>query len=169
MLILPPYSKSDFERLKKSIKEHGGLLNPIILNQDNIRLDGHHRMRACHELGLPTTSYHVKNFAGKPMEELRYVVAVNLHRRHLDEFQKAQIGLKMEKIARQNAAKRQKAIHYDTQTGTEAANKWWKKPDEEVMPCASRDGGFGAYVHICSHLWIVQPRTRSLELDKREA
>jgi hypothetical protein len=38
--------------------------------------------------------------------ELRYVVTVNLHRRHLDEFQK--IGLNIEKISRQiTLAKRQ--------------------------------------------------------------
>lgn len=76
------------------------------------------------------------------MEELRYVVAVNLHRRHLDEFQKAQIGLTMEKIAREIAAKRQKALHYDSQTGADAANKMWyqqKPADSEEMPSASRD------------------------------
>ncbi|MGC2682252.1 MAG: ParB N-terminal domain-containing protein [Candidatus Nitrosopolaris sp.] len=44
--LLPRFSKSDFERFKKSIKEHGGLLMPIILNQDNVVLDGHRRMRA---------------------------------------------------------------------------------------------------------------------------
>lgn len=41
--LLPRFSKSDFERFKKSIK---GLLMPIILNQDNVVLDGHRRMRA---------------------------------------------------------------------------------------------------------------------------
>jgi hypothetical protein len=31
--LIPPFSKSDYEALKQSIKEHGGLLMPIILNQ----------------------------------------------------------------------------------------------------------------------------------------
>jgi hypothetical protein len=76
-------------------------------------------MTACHELALPTT-YKVKNFAGKPMEELRYVVSVNLHRRHLDEFQKAQIGLKFDKIARELAAKRLEKTQFTTETAKEA-------------------------------------------------
>jgi len=81
--LIPPVSKSDFEMLKNSIKEHGGLLMPITLNQDYVVLDGHHRMRACKELGI-TASYNIKDFTDKPLEELRYVVAVNLHRRHLE-------------------------------------------------------------------------------------
>jgi hypothetical protein len=36
-------SRKDFECLKNSIKEYGGLLTPIVLNQDNIVLDGHDR------------------------------------------------------------------------------------------------------------------------------
>jgi hypothetical protein len=78
------FSMADYERLKKSIAEEGWLLVPIILNQDNVVLDGHHRLKACKELGFPIT-YYVKNFTGKPPEELRYVVSFNLHRAHLDE------------------------------------------------------------------------------------
>jgi hypothetical protein len=50
----------------------------------NVVLDGHQRLKACKELGFPAT-YNVKNFTGKPLEELRHVVSVNLHRRHQDE------------------------------------------------------------------------------------
>ena len=120
--LIPAVSRADFERLKNSIKEHGGLLMPIILNQDNVVLGGHHRMRACKELGFPVT-LNVKNFRDKPMEELRYVVAVNLHRRDLDEFQKAEIGLEMEKLVRKLAEERKKATHFTSETGREAINK----------------------------------------------
>jgi ParB-like chromosome segregation protein Spo0J len=65
--LIPPVSVADFERLKKSIQDEGGLLMPIILNQDNIVLDGHHRLRACKELGLAVT-YITKDFTGKPLE-----------------------------------------------------------------------------------------------------
>jgi hypothetical protein len=75
------------------------------LNKDNVVLDGHRRLRACNELGLPVT-HNVKNFTGKPMEELKYVVAVNLHRRYLDEFQRAVMTLTMQKIAVKIAAER---------------------------------------------------------------
>ena len=39
-------SRQDFQFLKNFIKEHGYLLTAIVLNQDNIVLDGHNRMRA---------------------------------------------------------------------------------------------------------------------------
>jgi len=45
---------------------HGGrLLMTIILNQDNVILDGHHRIRACEELELVPT-YTVKDFTDRP-------------------------------------------------------------------------------------------------------
>lgn len=40
--------------LKQSIKEWD-LLMPIIVNQDNVVLDGYHRLKACKELGIPIT------------------------------------------------------------------------------------------------------------------
>jgi hypothetical protein len=47
---MPP--ASEYERLKRSIKEEGGLLVPVVLNQDNVVLDGHHRLQACAELDI---------------------------------------------------------------------------------------------------------------------
>jgi hypothetical protein len=67
--LIPPISTTDYERLKKSIAKEGGLLMPIILNQDNVVLDGHHRMRACKELGFPVI-HNVKDFTGRPLDEL---------------------------------------------------------------------------------------------------
>ena len=44
--LIPPVSTQDYERLKMAIKEQNGLLMPIIINQENVVLDGHHRLRA---------------------------------------------------------------------------------------------------------------------------
>lgn len=129
--LIPSVSTADFERLKKSIQEEGGLLMPIILNQDNVVLDGHHRLRACKELGL-SVSYTTKDFTNRPLEELRYVVSVTLHRRHLYEFQWAEIGLKMDKLIRQIAKERQDKTHFTPDTAREAAGI-------RYMPSASRD------------------------------
>ena len=41
---------------------------PIILNHDYVVLDGHHRLRACKELGLKA-SHNINDFTGKPLEE----------------------------------------------------------------------------------------------------
>ncbi|MFZ0221642.1 MAG: ParB/RepB/Spo0J family partition protein [Candidatus Nitrosopolaris sp.] len=119
--LIPLVSTADFERLKKSIQDEGGLLMPIILNHDYVVLDGHHRLRACKELGLKA-SYNIKDFTGKPLEELRYVVSVNLHRRHLDEFQRAEIALKMDRLARKIAEERKKATLFIHDSATEAIN-----------------------------------------------
>ncbi|MGA9154478.1 MAG: hypothetical protein WBZ36_28165, partial [Candidatus Nitrosopolaris sp.] len=60
---------------------------------------------------------------GRPLDELRYVVTVNLHRRHLDEFQRAEIGLKWDKIARRIASGRKAASQFTSETGREAIMK----------------------------------------------
>src|SRR5215469_11379385 len=100
--LIPSVSNQDYERLKQSIKDEKGLLFPIILNQDNVVLDGHHRLRACKELGIPI-SYNTKDFTGRPLDELKFVVSANLTRRHLDEFQKAEVALKYDKLYRKIA------------------------------------------------------------------
>ena len=100
----------------------------VILNQHNVVPDGHPK-----ELGFPI-SYNVKNFTGKPLEELKYVVDVNIHRRHLDEYQKAEIALERRKqFTRQTA-------------GTATAARWTKEKGEQedmdnnsVMRSASAD------------------------------
>jgi hypothetical protein len=102
---------------------------PIILNQDNVVLDGHHRLRACKELGIPI-SFSKKDFTNKPLEELDYVVSVNLDRRHLDEFQRAEIALKYDKLYKKIAKLAWANTVYNSETGAEAANKRWAAENE---------------------------------------
>ena len=83
--LIPP--ASEYERLKRSIKEEGGLLVPVVLNQDNVVLDGHHRLQACAELDIQASCLK-KDFRGRPLDEMMYVV--NLYRRSLNDFQRAE-------------------------------------------------------------------------------
>jgi ParB-like chromosome segregation protein Spo0J len=95
--LIPRLSTGDYERLKKSIKDYGQQY-PIIINQDHIHvLDGHHRLQACRELDIPV-SYTIKNFDGKPLDELKYVVTININRRQLNEFERAEIALNVKKL-----------------------------------------------------------------------
>jgi ParB-like nuclease domain len=124
--LIPTVTDADFQRLKNSIKKEGRLLMPITINQDNIVLDGHHRLRACKELGI-SAIYDVKDFTGKPIQELEFVVSVNLHRRHLDEFQKAEIGMKMRIMVN-------RILHHSYRSSAEAqaaANKRYKQMPTE--------------------------------------
>jgi hypothetical protein len=112
---------------------------PIVLNQDNVFLDGHHRLRACKELGIPV-SYSIKDFTGKPIDELKYVVSINLHRRHLDEFQRAEIALKYDKLYRKIARSRYDASHFTSETGRAAIIKRW---DEQNNGFSDDEGAAG--------------------------
>ena len=48
--LVNPLSKLEYEVLKNSISNKG-LHLPIIINQDNVILDGHNRLKICQELG----------------------------------------------------------------------------------------------------------------------
>ena len=49
--LLPALDERAYQSLKQSIKAHG-LHLPIIVNSQGIILDGHHRFKACQELGI---------------------------------------------------------------------------------------------------------------------
>jgi ParB-like chromosome segregation protein Spo0J len=94
--LVPELSPEEFESLKQSIKEANGLYVPIIVNQDGIILDGHHRYKACQELGIePKTT--VREFSDK-LEEQLFVIECNLIRRQLNNFQRTELALKSKPI-----------------------------------------------------------------------
>jgi protein gp37/ParB-like chromosome segregation protein Spo0J len=89
--ILPEMSPNEFAELKASIKANG-LLDPIVLLDDLI-LDGRHRARACSELKVQPVFV---DFHGK--DPLAFVLAKNLHRRHLNPSQISMIGARIPTI-----------------------------------------------------------------------
>ena len=95
-----PLSKSENELLKRSIKEKG-LHLPVIVNQDNVILDGHHRYEICKELNIEPR-FEVKRF-DNPLNEKEFVIEINLKRRHLNSFQIAELEYKMEEIYKERA------------------------------------------------------------------
>ena len=102
--LVPPYTEQDYQSLKQSIKERG-LLVPIIANSQGIILDGHHRYRSCQELRIEC-DYIVNDFENELLEKL-FVIDSNLTRRHLNNFQRAELALKekpiLEEIAKRNS------------------------------------------------------------------
>jgi ParB-like chromosome segregation protein Spo0J len=81
-LLIPEMGDDDFAGLKEDIG-HRGLLEPVVLYEGRI-LDGRHRYRACQETGrrIDFTEYTGTDAVG-------YVMALNLHRRHLTVAQRA--------------------------------------------------------------------------------
>ena len=135
--LIPPVTASEYKMLKRSIKEEGRLLLPVVLNQDNVVLDGHHRIRACQELHLPI-SYTKKDFTGRPLDEMMYVVGVNLYRRHLNEFQRAEIGIRFEELRRKIAQKQQEGSRFTPET-SQMAHKQRYHPETQDLRSASQD------------------------------
>jgi len=113
--LMPPVTASEYETLKRSIKEEGRLLLPIVLNQDNVVLDGHHRFKACQELGIPIR-IDKKEFTGRPLDEMMYVVKVNLYRRSLNDFQRAEVGIRVEELRRKLGQQQQKTSRFTSET-----------------------------------------------------
>jgi hypothetical protein len=135
--LMPPVTVSEYERLKRSIKEEGGLLVPAVLNQDNVVLDGHHRLQACAELGIPASCRKI-DFTGRPLDEMMYVVNVNLYRRSINDFQRVEIGIRVEELLRKSGQQQQKASRFTPETSQKAHRQRYH-PDETGLPSGSRD------------------------------
>ena len=85
--LVPKMSKAERANLRKSMEENGFLAeNPIVLYQGKI-LDGWHRYQAAQQLGI--TPLFV-DFKGE--DAVNYVLAENLHRRHLTDSQRSVIA-----------------------------------------------------------------------------
>jgi N6-adenosine-specific RNA methylase IME4 len=86
--IFPPMEGEAFDALVASIKAHG-LREPIVTFEDKI-LDGRHRELACTAAGVVPVYV---PFCGD--DPVAFVVDANLHRRHLDESQRANVAAKL--------------------------------------------------------------------------
>ena len=101
--LVHPLSEEEYNSVKQSIEKEGQYY-PIIVNQDGIILDGHHRYKICKELGIEP-QFFIRNFKDS-LEEKLFVLQGNLQRRQLNNFQKTELALKsksiVEEVARRN-------------------------------------------------------------------
>jgi ParB-like chromosome segregation protein Spo0J len=102
--LLPRMSDEEFSQLKISIQNEGQHY-PITVNEDLEVLDGHHRYRACTELGLEP-DFEVRKFEDKLLEK-KFVIEANLRRRHLNNFQLVELAVPLLEIEKALAKKRQ--------------------------------------------------------------
>jgi len=85
--IFPEMTGDEFATLVTDIRANG-LHEPIDLYEDKT-LDGRNRDRACADLGIVPM---YRNFTGSEAEAQAYVISKNLHRRHLNESQRAYVA-----------------------------------------------------------------------------
>jgi len=83
--LFPACTEEELQALIEDIRQNG-LLVPIVLLDEKI-LDGRNRYEACQELGIEPETVEYKG--GDP---LGFVISKNLHRRHLNESQRAMIA-----------------------------------------------------------------------------
>lgn len=102
--MLPRMSEEEFAELKKSIATEGQHY-PIIVNENLEVLDGHHRYRACVDLGIEP-DFEVKKFENKLLEK-KFVIEANLRRRHLNNFQLVELAVPLLEIEKALAKQRQ--------------------------------------------------------------
>jgi ParB-like chromosome segregation protein Spo0J/DNA-directed RNA polymerase subunit RPC12/RpoP len=112
--MLPTMSQEEFEQLKESIRTEGQHY-PIIVSENLEVLDGHHRFRACLELGIDP-DFEVKYFEDKLLEK-KFVIEANLRRRHLNNFQLVELAVPLLEIEKA-IAKKQKSINDKTERAT---------------------------------------------------
>lgn len=80
--VIPDLSKKDFNELKRSI-EKWGIIEPIIINQNNMIICGKERYRAALLLGIKKVPVVIRKTNGNG--EIRDIsLEENLKRRHLD-------------------------------------------------------------------------------------
>lgn len=103
--LVPPLTPIEFINLKQSIKESNGNIIPILVNREGIIVDGHHRYRACKELGFEP-NVEVKGF-DDPLAEKEFVIEINVKRRQLNNFQLSMLAYKLEDIYKERAKIRQ--------------------------------------------------------------
>lgn len=79
--IMPDLSVDEFQALKQDIAERGVLV-AVEYDEDGQILDGHHRVRACRELGITTWPKIIRQ-AFTEEEKRSHARKLNLARRHL--------------------------------------------------------------------------------------
>jgi len=102
--LLPKMTDEEFTELKASIQAEGQHY-PIIANEDLEVLDGHHRFRACIDLGIEP-DFEVRKFDDKLLEK-KFVIEANLRRRHLNNFQLVELAVPLLEIEKALAKQRQ--------------------------------------------------------------
>lgn len=113
--LLPRMNLEEYEALKESIRTEGQHL-PIVVNSNNVILDGYTRYDICKELQIVPKTV-VKDFDNELLEKM-FVIDSNLIRRHLNDIQKGRLAKEKEKlykqIAKENMKKGGKGVPIET-------------------------------------------------------
>lgn len=86
--LMPPLSPEEYSELTDDIRANG-IQVPVIVDEDGVAIDGHHRQRIAEQLGIDCPT--VVKAGLTDAEKRTMALNLNLHRRHLNREQKRQI------------------------------------------------------------------------------
>ena len=86
---LPSLNLDEYEALRESIRENG-VIESILVDEEGNVIDGHHRLKACEELGIECPKRVLLGLSDEQKQDLS--LELNLHRRQLTKEQKKEIA-----------------------------------------------------------------------------
>lgn len=89
--MFPMMDEDELNELAADIKQNG-LLNPIILDENDQLIDGRNRLEACQRIGKQAQIQHIRLDGIDPTA---YILSANEHRRHMTKGQRAMVAAKI--------------------------------------------------------------------------
>ena len=111
---MPPLSPDEYEALASSIREHG-IQVPILVDENDVVIDGHHRRKIADELGIACPRRHVVDLDDTAKRALS--LSLNLDRRHLTREQRRALvaeSLKADPQLSNREHARRTGVHHST-------------------------------------------------------
>ncbi len=94
---LPALTDDEFAALKANIEQRG-VIQPVVVDEAGIVIDGHHRARACDELGIDYPRVVLEGMSDD--EKVEQALVLNLGRRHLTRDQKRDLVVRLRDAGR---------------------------------------------------------------------
>lgn len=113
--IFPMMSAREFADLVTDVRAHG-VREPVWLHRDGRIIDGRNRYRAARDAGV---EFETRTYEGADDSLVPFVVSLNLHRRHLNESQRAMVAAK---IANLKPGRPTETVSIDTVSLDDAAD-----------------------------------------------
>jgi 16S rRNA G966 N2-methylase RsmD len=141
--IFPLLMGPEYQELVEDVRQNG-LLESIWLYEDKI-LDGRNRYRACVDIGIEPSFSQWQSECGSPVN---FVIAMNLHRRHLDSSQRAACSVEalpfyeVEARKRQEESRRQARQQLDNNEGGNNSTTIIVKSRDQVAQVFSTNGRY---------------------------
>src|SRR5258708_19156304 len=84
--VMPPLAEPEYDALRASIAAGYDPARPVVVDENGVILDGHHRQRACAELGITAPVVVLPGLTEDQKHD--YAMRANLACRHLTQLQK---------------------------------------------------------------------------------